>query len=51
MAVPALMTVVVIGTGNHYVLDIVGSALLLTVCVLATSLPLRWRTRLRRPPG
>jgi hypothetical protein len=40
---PALMTLVVIGTGNHYVLDVVGSALLLTVCVLATSLPLRWR--------
>jgi PAP2 superfamily len=40
---PALMTVVVIGTGNHYVLDVVGSALLLTVCVLVTSLPLRSR--------
>jgi hypothetical protein len=40
---PALMTLVVIGTGNHYVLDVVGSALLLTVCVLATSLPLGWR--------
>jgi hypothetical protein len=39
---PALMTSVVIGTGNHYVLDVVGSAVLLTVCVLATSLPLRW---------
>jgi membrane-associated phospholipid phosphatase len=37
---PALMTLVVIGTGNHYVLDVVGSALLLTVCALATSLPL-----------
>jgi hypothetical protein len=40
---PTLMTLVVIGTGNHYVLDVVGSALLLTVCVLATSLPPRWR--------
>ena len=40
---PALMTFVVIGTGNQYVLDVVGSALLLTVCVLPTSLPLRWR--------
>ena len=33
---PVLMTLVVIGTGNHYVLDVVGSALLLTVGVLAT---------------
>ena len=40
---PALMTVVVIGTGNHYVLDVVGSALLLTVGFLAASLPPRWR--------
>ena len=40
---PALMTLVVIGTGNHYVLDVVGIALLVTACVLATSLPLRWR--------
>jgi PAP2 superfamily len=36
---PALMTLVVIGTGNHYVLDVVGSALLLTVGVLATTRP------------
>jgi PAP2 superfamily len=40
---PALMTLVVIGTGNHYVLDVIGSALLLTLGVLAASLPLRWR--------
>jgi hypothetical protein len=36
---PALMTLVVIGTGNHYVLDVVGGALLLTVGVLATTRP------------
>jgi hypothetical protein len=48
---PALMTLVVIGTGNHYLLDVVGSALLLTVCVLATSPPLGWRLRGRKPAG
>jgi hypothetical protein len=39
---PALMALVVIGTSNHYVLDVVGGALLLNVCVLGTSLPVRW---------
>jgi membrane-associated phospholipid phosphatase len=30
---PAVMVVVVITTGNHYVLDVVGSAVLLTVSI------------------
>ncbi|HYY11728.1 MAG TPA: phosphatase PAP2 family protein, partial [Kineosporiaceae bacterium] len=34
---PAVMTLVVLGTGNHYVLDIAGSALVLTGGVLAGS--------------
>jgi hypothetical protein len=38
---PALMIAVVIGTGNHYVLDIVGSVLLLVVSLGAATL---WET-------
>lgn len=36
-AFPALMIAIVIGTGNHYVLDVVGSVLLLAAAVLASS--------------
>jgi hypothetical protein len=42
---PALMTAVVISTGNHYVLDVVGSVALLAAAVLAASL---WTRALRR---
>jgi membrane-associated phospholipid phosphatase len=40
---PALMTATVIGTGNHFVLDVVGSALLLALAVRAAESRLVWR--------
>jgi hypothetical protein len=37
-AFPALMVCIVVGTGSHYVLDVVGSALVLTVAVVLARL-------------
>jgi membrane-associated phospholipid phosphatase len=47
---PALMTLVVIGTGAHYILDVVGTAVLLAISILATSLWRRLRARLHQLP-
>jgi hypothetical protein len=44
---PLLMAADVLATGNHYVLDIVGSIELLAVSVLAASLCGRWMSRRR----
>jgi hypothetical protein len=40
---PIVMVAVVITTGNHYVLDVVGSMLLLIVSIAAATLWSRWR--------
>lgn len=47
---PLLMTAVVLATGNHYVLDVVGSALVLGVAVELADLWDRGAAR-RRPPS
>jgi hypothetical protein len=43
---PLLMTAVVLTTGNHYVLDVVGSLALLTLAITAASLSIRLTDRL-----
>lgn len=40
---PIVMVAVVITTGNHYVLDVVGSVLLLIISIAATTVWNRWR--------
>nr|WP_269091246.1 phosphatase PAP2 family protein [Actinopolymorpha cephalotaxi] len=47
---PVLMVVVVIATGNHYVLDIAGSAAVFAVAVAAAAAWARVRRRSPRPP-
>ncbi|MEV4313269.1 phosphatase PAP2 family protein [Actinocrispum sp. NPDC049592] len=51
---PLLMTAVVFATGNHYVLDVVGSVTLLAVSIVAASmcgrLAARWRQARSRQP-
>ena len=43
---PAIMIAVVITTGNHYILDVAGSALLLTVSIIAAT---AWKRNRHRP--
>lgn len=45
---PAVMVAVVIGTGNHYVLDVAGSAALLAISITAAAV---WRRYRHRPRG
>ena len=49
---PIVMVAVVITTGNHYVLDVAGSVLLLTISIAAATAWERWsrRRRARSPP-
>jgi membrane-associated phospholipid phosphatase len=47
--IPLLMTAVVFTTGNHYVLDVVGSAALLVIAVGVAALAGRLAARGRRP--